>query len=118
MYFLHLVTSYDMQEERLGLFHFPGPTGGKLGRRKASWKESLVCFEKHGKMPGVSFLNPGHLPTGPLPTQPSAHRTSAHRDICPQQILWGGHLPTIINFTWYKHKFSVSKFSILKEPII
>ena len=29
----------------------------KPGRRKAWWKESLVCFEKHGKKPGVSFFS-------------------------------------------------------------
>ena len=28
----------------------------KPGGKKAWWKESLVCFEKHGKKPGVSFF--------------------------------------------------------------
>ena len=28
----------------------------KSGGRKAWWKESLVCFEKRGKNPGVSFF--------------------------------------------------------------
>ena len=29
----------------------------KTGGRKARWKESLVCFEKHGKKLGVSFFS-------------------------------------------------------------
>ena len=29
----------------------------KPGGRKAWWKKSLVCFEKHGKKPGVSFFS-------------------------------------------------------------
>ena len=32
------------------------PGGKNDGRKKAWWKGSLVCFEKHGKKPGVSFV--------------------------------------------------------------
>ena len=44
LYFLHVVASYDTQEGTLGLFYFPGPTGGMLhGEMKV---EVLISFTR------------------------------------------------------------------------